>query len=604
MRDLEFIADAPALGSLVLYRYRHELLRRAVLAKIQQGVAASGNQLVLCDQSEFVSRIHGEGLFVSETEVPFLDWSKFLEESLRRSEQRPAVVTDNDQLASWMDGGETSEQDQVDYGLGGLVEMARLRPLGSPLAILLVDQAFVKDWWHEQSADELQIDSVADFKRADLPALVRALAAGQDAVRMLKLNSVAQEAWNAGYRSGDMVAIIDTASVALLANPNWTLPDEEKTNQSARLSKSVMQEVIFGAQARRLEVIETLLLTGFSGARILKELVLATMRARPSQRASQGADGALFQLSCHQWAVWLGVLLKHAPSLASAEDNSDAVWTRPDRRSISLLYCLSEFERAQSIANAWDEDHERLVEAGARWLRSNFLHLSERISNGLERLKYGNGEAAFKHLSRDAELLVSAQSWLTKDADEVTARQEAKCYEALESLTELEGQSTLKSMFLWPFDRRLENDRAYRKPFLLVGEPEVGKRRAADLMARMFVCEKATADMPRACGDCAGCHSTGFRIVNVDTLDIVDLGGMKDFLRERARNRGTVMGSPVTVLHNIDHLPSAMCLELLKSYESAFGTGLTIFTATDKTDVNPALMSRCVVVHLWPHRPC
>ncbi|SEP81904.1 hypothetical protein SAMN05428969_1047 [Devosia sp. YR412] len=603
MLDLEFIANGPALGSLVLYRYRHEHLRRAVLAKIQQGVAASGNQLVLCDQSEFVRRIHGEGLFVSKTEVPFLDWSEFLQESLRRSGLRPAVLTDSDELSSWMDGGESSEQDQVDYGLGGLVEMARHRPSGSPSAILLVDQVFVEDWWHDKSADELQIDSVADFKRADLPALVRALADGQDTIRLLKLNSVAQEAWNAGYRSGDMVEIIDTASVALLANPNWSLPDEEKANQSARLSKSVMEDVIFGAQTRRLEVIETLLLTGFSGARILRELVLATMRARPSPSASQGADGVLFQLSCHRWAVWLGALLKRAPSLASAEDNSDAVWTRPDRRLSSLFYFLSEFQRVQSIANAWDEDHERLVEAGARWLRSNFLDLSERISNGLEGLKYGNGEAEFKYLSRDAELLVNAQSWLTKDADEVTAREEAKCYDALESLSELDGQSTLKSMFLRPFDHRLENDRAYKKPFLLVGEPEVGKRRAADILARLFICEKATVETPRVCGNCAGCHSTGFRIANVDTLDIVDLGDMKDFLRGRARNRGTVMGPPVTVLHNIDYLPGAMCLELLKSYESAFGTGLTIFTATDKIDVDAALMSRCVVVHLWPHRP-
>lgn len=42
----------------------------------------------------------------------------------------------------------------------------------------------------------------------------------------------------------------------------------------------------------------------------------------------------------------------------------------------------------------------------------------------------------------------------------------------------------------------------------------------------------------------------------------------KGFLRERARNRGTLGGSPVTIIHQVDQLPGESCEEILKTVES------------------------------------
>lgn len=602
MRDLEFLVGSADLGSLVLYRYKSEPLRRSVLDKIRRIVEADGSRLVLCDQNDFARRLHGGGLFDSETEVPFLDWSQSLD---------PPVTDENlTSGASQIDGaggrrtdaGNEIGRSESNCGLSGLIALAKERPSGSRRAVLFVDDAFVGAWWSSKATTELKIDGSMELRRVDIPALARAFAEGLDARRAADLEKAAYLVWGAGCRSVDLVETVDTVSVCFKAGVGWKWEEADRPDHSPRLSKPVMQELIFGRQATRFELVENFLLNGLSGPRILRELVLATMRAKPVQKMGEGVNRATSELKYHQWSVWLCALLKHAPSLGSAKRSNETVWTQPDRRATALLCLLDEFQMLRGSVGGRPDNLSQSVSVGAEWIRVNFVDLSQRIIRGLKESTLGYDNIHFAQLSPEMKILTDAWVRLAEAAVEIPLPPQPDTGTWLDSLDDLAGQSTLKSIFLRSFDDRYQEVRAYRKPILLVGEHGVGKRSVADLLGRLFVCDQATSRKPRACGMCHGCQSVDIRIASLDISSMVGSNAMQDFLRVRARGRGTVSGTPVTVLHNVDRLPAASCLVILKTYESTFGTGLTVFTATNLGEVDAALKSRCLVVHLWPER--
>lgn len=590
MRDLEYLRQEAELPSLIVYRYRTEPLRRAVRGHIQRALAARGRTLVSCEPNDFVMRLGGGGFFSSAGEAPFLDWSIFPNRS------SPILIDETD------DGAESDlELGSHHFGLKSILHIARKRPSNSPTAVMFIDamDKSAEHWGPEQAPGEIHIEGAASVGKADIPLLVDALSAGLSRAEVTELRSVAFAAWSNGSNFATLCDDVETAAVCTLtkrkSGPRGAVLAPHPT---VRVPLSALRELVFGKQQTRLNVVSSLLKPHGSGGDALRELVVLTIRLLPVPGC-----GPVRDLDAHRWVNWLAVLLRHAEALWSVGDRTGSMWPKPDRRAPVVFQMLEEFQHAHDRALLGWRPHEPLIETGARWLATTLPDLSDRIGQGLRQLKPSSIEGSSALGVTVSDFSAKIEHWLRNEAVEgTTIPAKEPTAPQLTAFSELVGQAGVKFIFLQPFDERKGDERAYARPLLLVGPDGVGKRVVASLMGRLFICETATAASPIVCGKCEGCSSADMRIVDADATDLSDVNSTRAFVKERMRNRGTLLGSPVTIIHHVDRLVEESSEEILKTIESAFGAGLKIFTARDRMKVHDALRSRCLVVHCWPLR--
>lgn len=587
MRDLEFLRQGSELPALIVYRYRVEALRRAVRAHIQHAVAAGGHRLFSCEPNDFVMRLKGGGFFSSTDEAPFLDLGVF--PSGGSSSPAAADETERD-----------LELGAHHFDLKSILMIAQERIPNLPTAVVFIDATDKSNeqWEHERTGGELLIDGAANISKAEIPVLVEALAPGLSREETTELRRLAFAAWKDGLSFSALCDQVETAAVCALTKRKSGVGGIISPRPTLRVPLGALRDLVFGEQQERLRVISSVLKPHGSGADAFRELVLLTMRLLPVPvGASDAAD-------VRRWVNWLAVLLRHAEALWSAGDRKASMWPTPDWRAPVLFRMLEEFHHLRDRASLGWRGHELRIETGARWLATALPDLSDRILKGLRQLELYQREAVQAPGEIDGDLWASIERWLTSEPVEApTTTSKEPAPPRLTAFSELIGQASAKFVFLQPFDARKEDERAYARPLLLIGPNGVGKRIAASLMGSLFICETATAASPVVCGKCDGCNSAAMRLVDVDATDLGDADAARDFVKERTRTRGTLGGSPVTILHHVDRLPDGSCEQILKTVESAFGTGLKIFTARDRTKVHDALRSRCLVVHLWPLRP-
>lgn len=567
IRDLDYLATPPEISDLVLlYHYRSEVMRRAMRNAIAARFREARRKLVACSPFEFTRLLNPGSLFDPTNLVPFIDFGY----------------------------SPTPGQADETWVLSP-VELVRGLASGAPsAAVVFLPSGVVNDltkvalWPFSSTSKLVTVEAPVRVARRDISRIVQLVAHVRNTPATSEvIESVTRSLRDTWLDTPELAALADAADRQLTMGQSAGLGIT--SSRSIEVARNVLVSAL-GKVVRR-EGSRDDVLRHFEGCRdgadIVTQLLSATARLilmathspKPSQR----------QRATNQLAAWTLLLISRLKDLASAT-GTRSLWPSADLRIHDLQMLLDmhlEVSRGPSKVATFFE-LEALAE-GAKVARQLSTELSERLAERLDFLMpaLGDRDEPFRAALMHLKLALNGEVAIRPSQDGGTAS-------TLTSFDQWVGGEMVPFVFLQRFASR-----RFDRPLLLVGPDSTGKRVAADLMARLYVCKVATPDHPTACGKCFGCGTAEFSIQPIDVLAHLGAGADK-FVEDAINNRGTIGGEAAHAIYGVEHVSHEAQDKLLKKIESGQLSGLTIFTTRAPSSLLDAFRSRCLTILLWP----
>ena len=142
--------------------------------------------------------------------------------------------------------------------------------------------------------------------------------------------------------------------------------------------------------------------------------------------------------------------------------------------------------------------------------------------------------------------------------------------------------------------------------YLFTGPPGVGKRLFATELAKVLLCERATAEQWQACDECAACrlveagtHPDLVTAARPEDKNEVPIEAVRELCRalslKPARGKGKV-----AILDDADDLNPYSANSFLKTLEEPPPNSVLILVGTGADLQLPTIVSRCQVIHFAP----